>query len=40
MDPPPDYGFDTYKGSGKLKGKVNPHTPSENSPLYSIGAAR
>lgn len=22
MDPKPDYGYDSYKGSGKLKGKV------------------
>lgn len=22
MDPKPDYGYDTYKGSGKMKGKV------------------
>jgi hypothetical protein len=24
MNPRPDYGFDTYKGSGKLTGKVRP----------------
>ena len=24
MDPKPDYGYDTYKGTGKLKNKVNP----------------
>jgi hypothetical protein len=23
MDPKPDYGYDTYKGTGKLKNKVN-----------------
>ena len=23
MDPKPDYGYDTYTGSGKLKGKVS-----------------
>ena len=22
MDPEPDYGYDSYKGTGKLKGKV------------------
>ena len=22
MDPKPDYGYDSYKGSGKLRGKV------------------
>ena len=22
MDPPPDFGYDSYKGSGKLKNKV------------------
>ena len=22
MDPPPDFGAESYKGSGKLKGKV------------------
>ena len=26
MDPPPDYGFDKYQGTGKLKGKVVPRT--------------
>ena len=26
MDPPPDYGFDKYQGTGKLKGKVRPRT--------------
>lgn len=23
MDPPPDFGYDDYKGTGKLKNKVN-----------------
>lgn len=24
MDPAPDYGYDDYKGAGKLKNKVGP----------------
>lgn len=23
MDPPPDFGYDDYKGTGKLKNKVH-----------------
>ena len=26
MDPKPDYGYDSYKGTGKLKGKVTATT--------------
>lgn len=29
MDPVPDFGEQSYRGSGKLKGKVNKTTPSE-----------
>jgi hypothetical protein len=27
MDPAPDFGADSYKGSGKLKGKVSTQQP-------------
>jgi len=26
MDPPPDFGYDSYKGTGKLKNKVCKYT--------------
>ncbi len=28
MDPKPDYGYDSYRGTGKLKNKVHKHSTS------------
>lgn len=33
MDPPPDFGYDDYKGTGKLKGKVG---PQQHITLYEL----
>ena len=33
MDPKPDYGYDTYTGTGKLKGKVSDRSRFRSGPL-------
>ena len=39
MDPQPDYGYDSYKGSGKLKDKVRCPLPCTAQGLFVSATA-